>query len=105
MPAVTQVDVLPTGLRKQAPELCVREGAGERDRATGNPGREHEQAAVERPRDDVGIDEDAGADDAADHDHRGVERPERAAEGHAPHYTSSDAGSRRSLEAASGGLR
>ena len=31
--------------------------------------------------------------------------PERAAEGHAPHYTSGAATSRRSLEAASGGLR
>ena len=39
MPAVTQIDVLPTSLGKQASELCVREGAGERDRATGNPGR------------------------------------------------------------------
>ncbi len=44
-----------------------------------------------------GIDEDARADDAADHDHRGVERPERAAEGHAPHYISSAARARRSV--------
>jgi hypothetical protein len=60
-----------------------RRATGERDQASGNPRREHERARVETFCDNVGVDEDAGADDAADDDHRGVEWSQRAAETHA----------------------
>jgi hypothetical protein len=86
MAAVTQVDVLAAGLWKQTAELCVRECASERNRPAGDPCGQHEHTAVERPRNEVGIDEDAGPDDAADHDHRRVEGPEGAAKGHAALY-------------------
>ena len=53
MQAVAQVDVLPAGLREDRAELGVREGAGERDRAAGDPRAEHQQRRVEPLRDDV----------------------------------------------------
>ena len=56
-------------------------GAGESDRSADDPGPEHQRGRVEPPSNDVGIDEDAGADDAPDHHHRGVERTEDALEG------------------------
>jgi hypothetical protein len=44
---------------------------------------EHQCRRWQPLRHDVGVDEDAGADDAADHDHRGIERPQRAPEARA----------------------
>src|SRR5204863_6479698 len=44
------------------------------------PGREDQNRRVHLLRDDIGIGEDAGADDAAHHDHGGVEEAEPAGE-------------------------
>ena len=43
---------------------------------------EDERRTVEAFGDDIGIDEDAGADDPADHDHRRVEGAQGALERH-----------------------
>ena len=83
MPAVAEVDVLAAGLREDGAELGVGVRTGKRDHAAGHPGAEHERAGVEALSDNVRIDEDAGADDAADDHHRRVEWPQRAAETHA----------------------
>ena len=80
MQSVAQVDVLAARLGKERAELGVGERAGQRDRAAGDPRPQHEQRRVETLRDDVGSDEDAGADDPPDHHHRGVEGTERALE-------------------------
>ncbi len=78
--AIPQVDVLPAGARELRAQFGIGERAGERDGASRGPRRQHQHRGVEALRDDVGIDEDAGADDAADDHHRGVERAERALE-------------------------
>ena len=82
MVRVAQVDVLTAGARCGGAEFGVGERADERDCAAGRPGAEDERRAVEAPGDDIGIDEDARTDDAADHDHRRVERAQGALEGH-----------------------
>jgi hypothetical protein len=83
MPPVSQVEILTAGFREDRAELGIGKCTGERDQAPGNPRREHERARVEALGNNVGIDEDAGADDAADDDHRGIEWSQRAAETHA----------------------
>ena len=82
MPSVAQIHVLPAGLWEDRSQFRVREGARERNRTACDPRRKHDHAARQPLRNDVRVDEDARPDDAADDDHRGIERPERAAEGH-----------------------
>ena len=87
VPAVAKVDVLSAGAGKHATQLRVGECANESDGASRDPGRKHQDAAVQRAGDQVGVDEDAGADNAADDDHRGVEGAKRTTEGHGRDYT------------------
>src|SRR5262249_37512815 len=58
------------------------EGAAERDDSSHDPCGEDERSRGEPHGDKMRVDEDAGPDDAADDDHRRVERAERAAEPH-----------------------
>src|SRR5204862_6756449 len=51
-----------------------------RDQAAGRPGADDQRRGGHLPGDDIRIHEDAGADDPAHHDHRGVERAEAARE-------------------------
>lgn len=74
------------GFRKQRAERRIGIRAGERNGAAGHPCPQHEPRGVEALRHDVGIDEDPGADDPADHDHRRVERAEGAFERHGGDY-------------------
>jgi hypothetical protein len=71
-----EVGVLPAHLGASRGQLGVDERARERDRATGEPRAEDEEGRVHLLRDDVRVDEDARADDAAHHDHRRVEQPQ-----------------------------
>src|ERR1051326_6307869 len=81
---IAEVRILTTSLGTPRGELRVHERAEQRDDASGNPGAEDERGGVNLPRYHVGVDEDPAADDAAHHDHRGVEWAEPASEvGHA----------------------
>lgn len=82
MVGIAQVGVVAAGLGAQRAELGKGQRAAQRYHAAGDPRRQHQRAGTEPLGNDVGIDEDAGADDAADHDHGGIERPEGAFEGH-----------------------
>src|SRR5207249_9809603 len=82
---VAQIRVLAADLRPERGQLRVDEGARQRDEAAHDPRPQDQEGRVDLPRDHVGVHEDAGADDAAHHDHGGVEQPEPASEGgHGP---------------------
>src|SRR2546423_3361117 len=74
MEGVAQVRVLAADFGAARGQLGVDERARERDCAAREPSAEYEEGRVNLPRDDRGVDEDAGADDAAHHDHRRVEQ-------------------------------
>src|SRR3954465_6586400 len=81
MIGIAQVRVLPADLGAQRRELRIRERAEQRDDAAGYPRADDQRRCVDRARHDVRVDEDARTDDAAHHDHGGVERAEAAGEG------------------------
>src|SRR5436190_9891399 len=74
MECVADVRVLSAHIRLPIRELGVHERAGEGNRTTHDPWRQDQRRRVNQPRDDGRIDEDAGADDSAHHDHRRVEQ-------------------------------
>src|SRR5580693_2873313 len=75
---LTQIKILPAGLRQSRRELCPDESAEQREHAAENPHAENQKRRVHMQRDDVWIDENARADDPAHDDHRGVERVQAA---------------------------
>ena len=79
---VAQVGILPANPREQGAQFRVRQRADERHHAAGHPRGENQRGRRKALSDDVGIDEDAGADGRPDDDHRRIERSERAAERH-----------------------
>ncbi len=76
MIGLTQVGVLAAGAGHARGEFRIHQRAEKRDAAANCPCAKNERGSVDLPRDDVGIDENSGADDAAHDDHRGVEEPE-----------------------------
>src|SRR5580693_2001238 len=71
---LTQIQILPAGLRQSRRELCPDESAEQREHAAKNPHAENQKRRVNMQRDHVWINENARTDDPAHDDHRGVER-------------------------------
>ena len=76
MKGFAKVGVLAADLRHARGEFGVDEGAQEGDDSSRDPRPQNQRGGVEQVRDDVGIDENSGADDAAHHDHGRVEEAE-----------------------------
>ena len=70
--------VLPARAREERAQLCVAQGARQRDRAAQGPGEEHQARVREHAGDVGGSDEDRGAEDAADGDERRVHHAQAA---------------------------
>src|SRR4051794_20857831 len=83
MKPVAEIRVLSADTWEKRSELRVAERPGERDQSADDPRSEHERRGFKAAGDDRRIDEDARSDDAADHNHRGIESPERTRECHA----------------------
>jgi len=79
---VPKVDVLAAGLGKERRELGEREGSRHGDQAARDPGGEDPAGRRQALGHQIRVDEDSGADDAADDDHGGVEGSESAAQAH-----------------------
>ncbi len=69
-------DILPAGARPQGGQLRVGHGPGERQRAAGDPDRDHRPGMRHQLRDERRHEEDAAADDVGDDDGGAVERTE-----------------------------
>ena len=80
MQRLAQISVLPADDRQPRGQLRVNKSAGQRDQPARDPRPENERRSVDPLRDDVGIDENARADDAAHHRHRRAEQAELAGE-------------------------
>src|SRR3954468_3545553 len=76
MVGVAEIRILATHARPERCELCVNKSPDESDSAADDPRPEHQPRGVNLAGDDTRIHEDAGADDPAHHDHRGVEGTE-----------------------------
>jgi hypothetical protein len=77
---VAEIHVLSARGRQHRAQLRVRQRSDQRNHRARHPGADHELGRLQTLSDDVRIDEDAGTDDAADDDHRRVERSKRALE-------------------------
>ena len=77
---IAQVGVLAANARPKHREFCVYERSDQRDGATEQPRAKNQHRRMQLARDDGWIYKNAGADDPAHHDHRGVERAELACE-------------------------
>ena len=83
MKRLAQVSVLAADRRPARRQFRINECAQHRNHAAGDPHSENQQRGVQLLRDDIRVDEDAGADDAAHDDHGGVEEshlPEQSGE-------------------------
>src|ERR1700745_3622452 len=75
---LAKVKILTAGPGQARRKFSPDESAEQREYAAENPNTENQKRRVHVERDDVRIDEDAGADDDAHDDHGGVERVEPA---------------------------
>ena len=75
MKRLAQIRILAADGRASRRQLRIDECAQHRNDAARDPHSKNQQRRVHLLRDDVGVDEDAGTDDAAHHDHGGVEEP------------------------------
>src|ERR1043166_9631692 len=80
MQGVAQVCILPADDRKPRRQLGVNSAADERNDSTTNPGQQNQWGGVDSFRDQIGINENSGADNSADHCHRCAEQTERSKE-------------------------
>ncbi len=78
MIGLTNVRVLPIQIRTARGQLRVNEGSGECDQPAQRPGEQDQRRRVHLARNHVGVDENAGADNAAHDDHGGVEQAQAA---------------------------
>ncbi len=76
-----EVGILSSNLRAARSEFGIDERSGECDGSSRSPCAEDEKRRVDLLSDDVGIDEDAGANDASHHEHHRVEQAQAAKEG------------------------
>lgn len=74
MKRFAKVGVLAADLRHASGEFGVDESAEQGDDSSCDPRAQNQRGGVHQIRDDVWIDEDSGADDAAHHHHSGVEK-------------------------------
>ena len=74
MVRLAKIEILAAGSGHARGKFGPDECAEQSEYAAENPDTENQKRRVDVERDDVGIDEDAGADDAAHDDHGGVER-------------------------------
>src|SRR5260370_21828203 len=68
MQRVAEINVLSAGFMALRRKFRVDEGAGQRNQTTDGPGSQNEQRRVYLLRDNVGICEDARADDSSHYD-------------------------------------
>ena len=73
MVCLTKIKILSARARQARRQFGPDEGAEQGESSAQQPDAENQKRRVDPQRDNVGIDEDAGADDAAHHDHGGVE--------------------------------
>ena len=76
MKGLAQIRVLAANFRPERRQFGIDERAQHGDHAADDPDAEDQQGRVQLLRDDVRVDEDAGADNAAHDDHGGVEQPD-----------------------------
>jgi hypothetical protein len=81
MEGFAKISVLTTDDGQAPSELGVNEATEKRDDTARNPYRQDEEGSVDAFSDEIGIDEDSRADDAAHHGHGGAEKAEMAREG------------------------
>ncbi len=74
MIGLANVGVLPAHLGPSCRKFSVDEGARKCNHTPDNPHSQNQGRAMHLARDHVRIHEDARADDAAHHDHRGIEQ-------------------------------
>ena len=74
MIGIPQVRVLTTDARSQRRKLGVNERADQRDQSAHQPGSENERRWVDISGDDCWIYKNSRADNAAHHDHGGIEQ-------------------------------
>jgi hypothetical protein len=82
MKRLTEESILAADFRHHRAQLGKDKCAGQRDQSARHPYCKNQKRRLDRPRDDIRVDENAGADDAADDDHRRVEEVEFAGEFH-----------------------
>ena len=75
---LAEVEILAACAGQPRGQLGPDESAQQGEGAARHPDAENQERRVYLPRHHAGIDEDAGADDAAHHQHRGVEYPQLA---------------------------
>ena len=80
MHRIPQIDVLATRFRALGRKFRVDERASQRYQTTNSPGSQNQKRSVDLLRHNIGICEDARANDPAHYDHRGVEETETASE-------------------------
>src|SRR5579862_4149362 len=78
MVGLPKIEVLAAGLRQARCEFGPDESAEKCEHASENPDAENEKRRVDVERDDIRVNENAGADDPAHDDHGGVERVQAA---------------------------
>src|SRR5262249_51825182 len=76
-----EISVLAADDGQARSEFGVDKAAQKSDEAAGKPHRQDEERAVDAFGDEIGINEDSRADDAAHHSHGGPEKAEMAREG------------------------
>src|SRR6478752_6397669 len=77
MVSLPQIKILPARARQARGQLGPDEGAEQGKSSTQEPDAENQKRSVDAERDDVGIDEDTGANNAAHDNHGGVEYSEQ----------------------------
>ena len=77
MVGLTQIKILSARARQARRQLGPDEGTEQGKSSAQEPDAENQKRSVHAERDDVGIDEDTGADNAAHDDHGGVEYSEQ----------------------------
>ena len=77
MVGLTQIEILSARARQARGQLGPDEGAEQGKSSAQEPDAENQKRSVDAERDDVRIDKDTGADNAAHDDHGGVEYSEQ----------------------------
>jgi hypothetical protein len=76
MVSLPQVSILTAHVWVSVRQLRVNKRTEERDHAAGEPHAQDQKRRVNLPRDDVRVNENAGTDDPAHHDHRRIKNPQ-----------------------------
>src|SRR5262245_7788751 len=82
MKRLTEERVLPADPWHHRAQLGKDKRAGQRDHPSRHPNRKNQERRLDRLRDDIRVNENARADDAADDDHRRVEEVKFVGEFH-----------------------